>query len=130
MSEPVSPDGTIVVVGASLAGLRAAEEIRHEGHPGPVIIVGEEVHAPYDRPPLSNRCCRANGRWSGSTTTPRTPRMPWDSSSASGAGPRASTPTPAPLPVTTDRRSHYDGLVVATGAATRALSGTEGMAGV
>ena len=55
MSEPLSTDATIVVVGASLAGLRAAEEIRHEGHTGPVVIVGDEVHAPYDRPPLSKQ---------------------------------------------------------------------------
>src|ERR1700722_16116474 len=55
MSEPVAPDATVVVVGASLAGLRAAEEIRHEGHAGPVIIVGDELHVPYDRPPLSKQ---------------------------------------------------------------------------
>ena len=48
-------DSTIVVVGASLAGLRAAEEMRHEGHAGPVVIVGDELHAPYDRPPLSKQ---------------------------------------------------------------------------
>ena len=55
MSDPLAPDSTVVVVGASLAGLRAAEEIRHEGHAGPVIIVGDELHAPYDRPPLSKQ---------------------------------------------------------------------------
>ena len=52
---PPCRDATMVVVGASLAGLRAAEEIRHEGHAGPVIIVGDELHAPYDRPPLSKQ---------------------------------------------------------------------------
>ena len=51
---------TIVVVGASLAGLRAAEEVRHEGHAGPVVIVGEELHAPYDRPPLSKQVLAGN----------------------------------------------------------------------
>ena len=55
MSEPQARDSTIVVVGASLACLRAAEEVRHEGHNGPVIIVGDETHAPYDRPPLSKQ---------------------------------------------------------------------------
>ena len=55
MSDPQDNDSTIVVVGASLAGLRAAEEIRHEGHAGPVIIIGDELHAPYDRPPLSKQ---------------------------------------------------------------------------
>src|ERR1019366_2979458 len=55
MSDPQSADSTIIVVGASLAGLRAAEEIRHIGHDGPVVIVGDEIHAPYDRPPLSKQ---------------------------------------------------------------------------
>jgi 3-phenylpropionate/trans-cinnamate dioxygenase ferredoxin reductase component len=41
----------IVIVGASLAGLRAAQAVRN--HPGGVIVVGDEPHRPYTRPPLS-----------------------------------------------------------------------------
>ena len=44
-----------VVVGASLAGLRAAEGLRRAGHDGPLVIVGSEAHQPYDRPPLSKQ---------------------------------------------------------------------------
>ncbi|MYT33124.1 FAD-dependent oxidoreductase [Streptomyces sp. MspMP-M5] len=43
----------IVVVGASLAGLRAAEALRDEGFTGELTLVGEEPYPPYDRPPLS-----------------------------------------------------------------------------
>ncbi|MDP4022497.1 FAD-dependent oxidoreductase [Methylobacterium sp. NEAU 140] len=43
----------IVVVGASLAGLRGAEALRRGGYEGPLTIVGAEPHRPYDRPPLS-----------------------------------------------------------------------------
>jgi len=43
----------VVVVGASLAGLRAAEELRRLGFDGEVALVGAEPHLPYDRPPLS-----------------------------------------------------------------------------
>lgn len=43
----------IVVVGASLAGLRAAEALRDEGFEGTLTVVGAEPHLPYDRPPLS-----------------------------------------------------------------------------
>jgi len=43
----------IVIVGASLAGLRAAQAIRTAGHTGDVVVVGEEERPPYTRPPLS-----------------------------------------------------------------------------
>ncbi|MCJ2050605.1 NAD(P)/FAD-dependent oxidoreductase [Methylobacterium sp. J-070] len=43
----------IVVVGASLAGLRGAEALRRGGYAGPLTLVGAEPHRPYDRPPLS-----------------------------------------------------------------------------
>jgi 3-phenylpropionate/trans-cinnamate dioxygenase ferredoxin reductase subunit len=43
----------IVVVGASLAGLRATETLRREGFEGALTVLGEEPHPPYDRPPLS-----------------------------------------------------------------------------
>jgi len=43
----------IVIVGASLAGLRAAQAIRKAGHAGAVVMVGAEKHLPYTRPPLS-----------------------------------------------------------------------------
>lgn len=43
----------LVVVGASLAGLRAVEAARKSGFAGPITLVGAEEHLPYDRPPLS-----------------------------------------------------------------------------
>ena len=44
---------TIVIVGMSLAGLRAAEALRREGFDGRIVAIGDEPHLPYDRPPLS-----------------------------------------------------------------------------
>lgn len=44
---------SVVVVGASLAGLRAAQTLRDEGFVGELTVVGAEQHLPYDRPPLS-----------------------------------------------------------------------------
>ncbi len=45
----------IVIVGASLAGLRSAEALRDGGFRGTLVLVGEEAHLPYDRPPLSKQ---------------------------------------------------------------------------
>ncbi|WP_020574523.1 NAD(P)/FAD-dependent oxidoreductase [Actinopolymorpha alba] len=48
---PTAP--TFVIVGASLAGARAAEALRAEGFDGRIVLVGEESERPYERPPLS-----------------------------------------------------------------------------
>ena len=47
--------GRVVIVGASLAGLRAAETLRAGGFAGTLTLVGDEPHEPYDRPPLSKQ---------------------------------------------------------------------------
>ncbi len=49
----MSTDNAMVIVGASLAGARAAETLRSEGFEGPVTLIGSEDETPYERPPLS-----------------------------------------------------------------------------
>jgi len=44
---------TFAIVGASLAGAKAAETLRTEGFDGRVVLIGEEDVRPYERPPLS-----------------------------------------------------------------------------
>lgn len=44
---------TFVIVGASLAGAKAAEALRAEGFEGRVVLIGAEPERPYERPPLS-----------------------------------------------------------------------------
>jgi NADPH-dependent 2,4-dienoyl-CoA reductase/sulfur reductase-like enzyme len=63
-------EGRIVIVGASLAGLRAAEALRDEGFTGSLTIIGDEPHEPYDRPPLSKQILKG---WvpAGNTKLPR-----------------------------------------------------------
>ncbi|HET9094292.1 MAG TPA: FAD-dependent oxidoreductase [Solirubrobacteraceae bacterium] len=43
----------LVIVGASLSGLRAAQAARTAGHDGGIVMIGREPHLPYTRPPLS-----------------------------------------------------------------------------
>jgi NADPH-dependent 2,4-dienoyl-CoA reductase/sulfur reductase-like enzyme len=49
----IDPESRVVIVGASLAGLRGAESLRRSGFAGSLTIVGAEPYRPYDRPPLS-----------------------------------------------------------------------------
>jgi 3-phenylpropionate/trans-cinnamate dioxygenase ferredoxin reductase subunit len=42
-----------VIIGASLAGAKAAEALREAGHVGPITLIGDESEPPYERPPLS-----------------------------------------------------------------------------
>jgi 3-phenylpropionate/trans-cinnamate dioxygenase ferredoxin reductase subunit len=49
---------SIVIVGANLAGGRAAEELRKRGFDGRITLIGEEPHRPYERPPLSKEFLR------------------------------------------------------------------------
>ena len=49
----MSTDTTHVIVGASLAGAKAAEALRAEGFDGRIVLIGQESDRPYERPPLS-----------------------------------------------------------------------------
>jgi NADPH-dependent 2,4-dienoyl-CoA reductase/sulfur reductase-like enzyme len=51
----------VVIVGASAAGLTAAETLRRRGFDGKLVLIGDELYSPYDRPPLSKQVL--DGRW-------------------------------------------------------------------
>jgi NADPH-dependent 2,4-dienoyl-CoA reductase/sulfur reductase-like enzyme len=130
MSEPLSSDATILVVGASLAGMRAAEELRHLGHTGNVVIIGEETHPPYDRPPLSKQFLA--GKWDVERIHHHTPEKLDAFGLEFRLGSRATRLDTEDRTVRCDDGSqvHYDGLIIATGAKPRWLPGTEGITGV
>src|ERR1700710_3001421 len=50
----MSPEAqSFVIVGASLTGAKAAEELRRQGFGGRIVLIGDEPELPYERPPLT-----------------------------------------------------------------------------
>ncbi|MEN9504939.1 MAG: hypothetical protein RI958_865 [Actinomycetota bacterium] len=120
----------VVVVGASLAGLRACETLRTDGFTGRVTLVGAEPEMPYDRPPLSKKLLA--GEWEADRIRLRKPA---DLESL-GLDLRLGV---AATGLDLGRRSlamadgaaiGFDSLVIATGAATRRLPGQPDLDGV
>lgn len=112
----------IVVVGASLAGLRAVETLRGEGYGGRLTLVGAEPRLPYDRPPLSKELL------AGTMTAEETLLRPPDDYATLDVdlrlGTRATGLDLAGRTVVLDgdgERLSFDGLVIATGASPRRL---------
>lgn len=58
MSTDESATNGIVIVGGGLAAARTAEQLRKSEYSGPITLVSDEVHLPYDRPPLSKEVLR------------------------------------------------------------------------
>jgi 3-phenylpropionate/trans-cinnamate dioxygenase ferredoxin reductase component len=129
---------SVVIVGGSLAGLRAAEELRHQGFDGSIAVVGDELHAPYDRPPLSKEVLA--GAWEPDRTALTTTNeggiealdLDWrtgvravglDLAGRTVRVAPASAPAAAATPDASVDRIPFDGLVIATGASPRLLPG-------
>ena len=121
---------SVTIVGASLAGLRAAETLRHEGFDGDVTLIGAEDHLPYDRPPLSKQVLA--GKWEPERTALATPDKMVELGVDARLGVRAISFDLATrrLTLQTGETLAVDGLLAATGARCRTLPGTEGLGGV
>jgi NADPH-dependent 2,4-dienoyl-CoA reductase/sulfur reductase-like enzyme len=113
----------VVVVGASLAGLRAAETLRSAGHEGTITVVGAEPHLPYDRPPLSKKLLA--GEWEHDRIALRKPDDVGSLGVTWTLGVAASRldPDRQVVHLTDGTEVAYDGLVIATGSRPRRLPG-------
>ncbi|MFC0430840.1 NAD(P)/FAD-dependent oxidoreductase [Kutzneria buriramensis] len=108
--------GRIVVVGASLAGLRSAESLRANGFTGELVIIGDERHEPYDRPPLSKAVL--SGRvGSDRLLLPRTGEL--NARWLLGARATGLDVSTREVRLADGRVVGFDGLLVATGARAR-----------
>ncbi|MEU2283439.1 FAD-dependent oxidoreductase [Streptomyces sp. NPDC013178] len=111
--------GRVVVAGASMGGLRAAEQLRAAGWTGPITVVGDEPHMPYNRPPLSKEVLAGQAPFASLAFIPKASAadVEWR------LGTRIVAARLAERTVALDDGSEipYDGLVVATGTRPRRL---------
>jgi len=127
MSNALALDGSVLIIGASLGGLRTAQGLRDLGFVGSITLVGDEEHPPYDRPPLSKQI--AVGKWEIDRTLlldeERRAALKIDLQ----LGRRATHLDPATATVTfaDGGTLRADRVVIATGARPRELSVPEGV---
>jgi NADPH-dependent 2,4-dienoyl-CoA reductase/sulfur reductase-like enzyme len=126
---------TVVVVGASLAGLRAAETLRTSGFEGDIVLVGAEHHLPYDRPPLSKKLL--SGEWEADRIVLRKPEAYGELRLDMRLGTQATDLDLVARTVTlndgtpnSSETQAFDGLIIATGAACRRLPNQPDLANV
>ena len=120
----------VVVVGASLAGLRACESLREEGFDGTITLVGAEHEIPYDRPPLSKKVL--SGEWEVERIRLRKADDFESLALALRLGVRATALDTHARTLSLDDGTTvvYDGLILATGASPRRLPDQPLLAGV
>ncbi|MFE5483424.1 NAD(P)/FAD-dependent oxidoreductase [Streptomyces sp. NPDC056527] len=121
---------TVTVVGASLAGLYAARELRSQGFDGRLVIVGEEPHRPYDRPPLSKDFLSGRAGEEQLALTDPEEEAGLDAEWLLGTRARSLDTHGSAILLENGRTLVTDGLVIATGASARRLPGTGGLPGV
>jgi 3-phenylpropionate/trans-cinnamate dioxygenase ferredoxin reductase component len=118
----------VVIVGASAAGLTTAAALRRRGYDGKLTLIGGEVHAPYDRPPLSKQILA--GTWAPEKIALRSEVALAELNAELRLGSPATGLDVAGRKVTVGSDTvHYDALVIATGVSPRRLPGAD-LAGV
>ncbi|WP_175412566.1 NAD(P)/FAD-dependent oxidoreductase [Streptomyces sp. TRM64462] len=119
---------TVAVVGASLAGLSAARSLRKQGYDGRLVVIGDEPHRPYDRPPLSKEFLA--GTLGEADLALETDDEDLGAQWLLGVRAAGLDHARRVIRLADGREVPADGVVIATGAAARTLPGAEGLAGV
>ena len=118
----MTSDQTFVIVGASLAGAKAAETLRAEGFDGRLVLVGAEDERPYERPPLSKDYLRGEVDREKVYVHPEGFYAEHDIELRLGRTAVSLNTAGAELALDDGERLRYDRLLLATGAEPRALS--------
>jgi len=119
---------TVAVVGASLAGLSAARSLRKRGYDGRLVIIGDEPHRPYDRPPLSKEFLA--GDIGEADLALETDGEDLQAEWLFGIRATGLDRADRAVRLADGREVRADGIVIATGATARNLAGADGLAGV
>jgi NADPH-dependent 2,4-dienoyl-CoA reductase/sulfur reductase-like enzyme len=119
----------IVIVGASAAGLTAAETLRRRGFDGRLTLIGDEPYPPYDRPPLSKQVL--DGRWEAKRAFLRSEQdlTELDADLRLGRAATALDVAHRQVELNDGALIGFDGLVIATGVTPRRLARSD-LAGV
>ncbi|MFD9005756.1 NAD(P)/FAD-dependent oxidoreductase [Streptomyces sp. NPDC059582] len=120
---------TVTVVGASLSGLYAARELRAQGFDGRLVIVGDEPHHPYDRPPLSKDFLTGRASEGDLALTDSEESAGLDAEWVLGVRAGGLDARGRAVLLDDGRTVSTDGVVIATGARARRLPG-DGLTGV
>ena len=118
----------IVVAGAGLAGVRTAEELRRAGYEGEIVLLDDEGHLPYDRPPLSKDVIR--GEREDTTLRPREFFEEQRIDLRLGSAARSVDTEARTVTLTDGTELPYDKLVIATGLRARRIPGLPDLGGV
>lgn len=119
----------LVIVGASLAGVRAAQAARAEGFCGSITLVGDELHLPYDRPSLSKEFLEPGGAIDPIELS--SPASMAELNITLALGETATGIDTCRQVIQTDQGEHrYTSAVIATGSAPVRLPGTDDLDGV
>ncbi|MFI7667554.1 NAD(P)/FAD-dependent oxidoreductase [Nocardia sp. NPDC049526] len=120
----------VLVVGASAAGLSTVEALRRKDFQGTITVLGDEPHAPYDRPPLSKQVL--SGAWEPDRAALRKQEMlaALDVEFVLGAAATALDPATRTVRTAAGHELRADAVVLATGVRARTLPGQDDLTGV
>jgi 3-phenylpropionate/trans-cinnamate dioxygenase ferredoxin reductase subunit len=118
----ITPESSVLIVGGGQAAVATAEALRTAGHTGPIALLGDEPHAPYNRPPLSKAWLA--GALTAEQLVMRAPEMlaRKQITLRSGVRVRAIDRAAQTLSLSDGSTLPYDDLVLATGARARRLA--------